>query len=247
MSAAAALETTCIGCGADLTLEMPEGDSVAARWVRGMMRRSPKCDPCIAKAEAADAAAQQAVERTQREERCGLPVKLRGVGLGDLEIRNGQQKALAALWEWAETKEAAGLMLTGPTGRGKTRLATAACWTRLSRSSCAYLSVARAMAKLGASFSDESRAAALHVLSGSGAVVLDDLDKSRPTDFGIEQIFAAVDAREQAGAPLLVTTNLTPSEIGKRYGEPLMSRLAGYCRVVKVEGPDWRVAPGGEA
>jgi DNA replication protein DnaC len=211
-----------------------------------MMKRSPKCDACINKALAEEAAAERAVERAQREERCGLPVKLRGFGLDDLQVRNGQQNALAALREWAGTKESGGLMLTGPTGRGKTRLATAACWTRLSESSCAYLSVARAMAKLGASFNDESRAAALHVLSGSGAVVLDDLDKGRPTDFGIEQIFAAVDAREQAGAPLLVTTNLTPSEIGKRYGEPLMSRLAGYCRVVKVEGPDWRVSGGGE-
>jgi DNA replication protein DnaC len=92
------------------------------------------------------------------------------------------------------------------------------------------------------SFTDEGRAEAVRVLTGAGAVVLDDLDKCRPTDYGREQLFAAVDAREQAEAPLLVTTNLTPSEIGEQFGDALMSRLAGYCRVVEVGGDDQRLA-----
>lgn len=239
-----AVAVECVDCGRGFEIQLPDQDSDGYRWVAALAKRQPRCDPCFLRHEAEADEGEREQARKARRDRCGLPQRLRGETLRDLwEIaKPGQRSALGSARDWAVSKDPGGLMLAGSTGVGKTRIAAAACWTRLERFSCTYASVARAMAKLGGSFTDEGRAEAVRVFSGNGAVVLDDLDKSRPTDFGLEQIFSAVDAREQAGAPLLVTTNLTPSEIGERYGEPLMSRLAGYCRTVRVDGDDWRVA-----
>jgi DNA replication protein DnaC len=48
-----------------------------------------------------------------------------------------------------------------------------------------------------------------------------------------------------AGAPLFVTTNLALSELAARFPQPydeaIASRLAGYCRVLRVEGSDRRL------
>lgn len=178
--------------------------------------------------------AEKAEERREhRIAASGLPESLRGIALPDSPVGK-----LAG--DWAEGK-LNGLCLTGGVGVGKTHTAAAACWARLQRESCRWVSVARLMTQMRAGFEDESRKAATAAIIRPSAVVLDDLDKANPTEFGKEVIFAAVDGRVEAEAPLLVTTNLSPTEIGKKLGEPVMSRVAGYCEVVRMSGVDRRV------
>lgn len=236
------ITVNCVECDRTFDIDLPDTETRAYRWVAAMARRNPRCETCLDRLEAREQAEERKSVREARRSRCGLPNRLRGEFLERLPAKPGQRAAVKAAIDWATSEDPGGLMLLGETGVGKTRIAAAACWTRLEHHPCTYASVARAMARLGGSFTDEGRAEAVRVFSGAGAVVLDDLDKTRPSEYGMEQLFAAVDAREQAGAPLLVTTNLTPSEIGERYGDPLMSRLVGYCRTVRVEGDDWRVA-----
>lgn len=238
-----ALDVICAGrdCDAAFTLEIPDGDSGGARWLRAMARKA-RCDECAAKQEAYEAERERKTAREARRNRCQLPNAFRGELLEHFTPRQGQNGALAAVREWATTEDPGFLVLTGGVGRGKTRLAAAACWTRLERWPCKYASIARAMSKLSGSLTDEGRVEAVRLFSGNGAAVLDDLDKCRTTDFGREQLFSAIDGRQQAGAPLLVTTNLTPDQIGETFGESLMSRLAApFCRLVEVGGEDWRV------
>jgi DNA replication protein DnaC len=237
-----ALDTACAGCGAPLALEIPDGDSGAARWLRAMARMA-RCDRCSEKQERHELERERRQARDSRRSRCQLPNSLRGETLEHFKPRHGQNGALEAARSWATTKDAKTLVLTGAHGRGKTRLAAAACWTRLERWPCRYASIARSMSKLNGSLTDEGRIEAARFFSGNGAAVLDDFDKCRVTNFGREQLTSAVDGRQQAGAPLLVTTNLTPIEIGQTFGEALMSRLSAGpdCRVVEVGGKDWRV------
>lgn len=223
-------------CIREFTLEI-EGES---RWLR-MMAGRVRCDECAAKQEAHEVERERVQARDARRGRCQLPNTLRGELLEHFQPRDGQIAALKAAREWAGAQDAGGLMLTGEVGTGKTRLAAAACWTRLEHWPCTFASVARAMARLGASFSDEGRREAVRVFAGNGPVVLDDFDKGRPSDFGREQLFAAVDARYQAGASMLVTTNLSPKQIGDRFGESIMSRLVEYCRIVQMAGGDQRL------
>lgn len=232
------IEVTC-GCGEEFTVDLEGSES---RWLAAMVRRS-KCQDCSDRLDREQEEAERREARESRRARCQMPRRLRGETLAHLaeKAKAGQTEALDAAEEWVRG-HIDGLMLTGPTGTGKTRIAAAACWSRLESSSCSYVSVSHAMTQLAGSLTDDGRKEAIRRFHGTGAVVLDDLDKCRPSEYGREQIFAAVDAREQEGSPLLVTTNLTPSELADRFGEPLASRLAGYCETVEVAGADLRIA-----
>lgn len=232
------IEATC-SCGEEMHLEISGTNS---RWLEAMAKRV-KCDRCAAEADREAEAAERREAREARRLRCQLPKRLRGERLSEFANRAKahQTEAIDAAEEWV-AGHFDGLMLTGPAGTGKTRIAAAACWSMLETRACSYVSVAHAMSRLASSLTDAGRVEAIRFFHGTGAVVLDDFDKCRPTDYGKEQIFAAIDTREQHGSPLLVTTNLTPSEIAERFGEPIASRLAGYCEVVEVAGADLRIA-----
>jgi integrase len=74
---------------------------------------------------------------------------------------------------------------------------------------------------------------------------MDDLDKGRPTEYGAEQIFTAIDQRLTAGKALLVTSNLRLNELAGKWPEPfggaIVDRLAGYCEAYLLEeaGVPW--------
>lgn len=234
-------ELTCIGCGATFEVELPDGETVAARWVRALAKRAPRCDSC---ADALEREQDDALERQERAERISMalvPRKWRGRGLEQLEVRDGQAKAIEAATYWARTQRPGGLMLVGDNGRGKSCIAAAACWTRLEQWPCRFASVAQAMAALGEEFSGDLRRQAVGVFAGAGAIVLDDVNQVRASDYGREQLYAAIDSRYQAEAPMLVTTNLTPSQLGDRYGKTIASRLVEYCRIKEVAGVDHRL------
>lgn len=206
------------------------------------------CDKCVADLEAQDAAQESESEArdrsarlTERIVKSGLPSRHHGASLNALQHSNG---VLSTAHQWAE--KGGGLLLTGPVGAGKTTIAGAAAWRRLQRGRLFWTTAPLLMARLGSGLSTPARTDALVALSSSDPLVLDDIDKARPTEYGAEQIFLAVDYRVEHKSPLLVTSNLQPSELATRWPEPygpaIASRLVGYCQVVKVSGPDRRLS-----
>lgn len=175
--------------------------------------------------------------RADRIERSGLPRDLRYLSL----LGASSPAAGNAARKWA-SGEIKGLCLTGPVGVGKTWLAAAAAWARLQNYGVKWVSVARLMTQLRAGFGSEMKTQADKIVAGTGAIVLDDLDKVNPTDYGREVLFAAMDGRVEEGAPLLVTTNKAVSELSEKLGDPIASRLAGYCEVIRMVGEDRRLA-----
>jgi DNA replication protein DnaC len=100
------------------------------------------------------------------------------------------------------------------------------------------------MAELQGAWNDEDRKQALKVLTGATAVALDDFDKVNPSPSMLAQLFTALDKREQARSPLLVTTNLKPSDLASKLGNVIASRLTGMCVVLAYPGPDRRLEIG---
>lgn len=216
----------CAECGAEMQVER--------LFFQGReLRMTPVCEPCGEKAKAEEERERDRSRFESRVEASHLPSSRWGI-----ELPGGQHGEAARLWADGELR---GLMLLGPVGVGKTHLAAAAVWRRLRVDRVRWVRTARLMSQLRAGFDDSARREALAIINGTSALVLDDLDKATPTDFGREVVFNAVDSRIEHGSPLLVTTNLELSAIGERYGEPVASRLAGYCRVLRMTGEDRRI------
>jgi DNA replication protein DnaC len=100
------------------------------------------------------------------------------------------------------------------------------------------------MAELQQAWGDDDRRAALKVLTSAGPIALDDFDKVNATEHVRVQLFTALDKREQSRVPLIVTTNLKPSELSKKLGDVIASRLVGMCVVLPYPGPDRRLEIG---
>jgi DNA replication protein DnaC len=73
-------------------------------------------------------------------------------------------------------------------------------------------------------------------------LVIDDLGARRPTDFAIDSVYRIVDRRWNHQQETLVTSNLSVQEIADRWDERIASRIASFGRVVKMDGPDQRLA-----
>lgn len=83
----------------------------------------------------------------------------------------------------------------------------------------------------------------LRLIERAGLVVFDDVGAERDTSFAWERAFEAVDARIRAKKPIIVTTNLTPDEMGKASDireRRIYDRILGACIIIPVVGQSVR-------
>lgn len=234
----------CVGCGEPAERETLVG--LGAHIANGLPLRCPACDAAqAAKWEAEDAERER--ENREREKRhrltvADIPALLAGIDLDELDSA-GCEEAIGSARCWA--LNGGGLLLTGPFGVGKTTIAAGALRLALEHRFGRWMSAPLMMARLGSGLDSAERKQTLSTLTGSSALVLDDLDKTRPTEYGAEQIFLVVDGAVTSGRPLLVTTNLGLGQLAAKwpapFGEAIASRLAGYCHVVELAGADRRL------
>jgi DNA replication protein DnaC len=103
-----------------------------------------------------------------------------------------------------------------------------------------------ALSNLSRNFGDRERETTIEALTGRSApLVLDDIDKVKPNVYAAEQLFVAIDNCLTHERPLIVTTNLLPSQLEAKWPKPhggaIASRLAGYCEMHRVTGVDRRL------
>lgn len=218
-----ATTTACASCGGPTKAD-PRPPELE-QWA-GLAR--PVCALCVAAAEALDEQ-REAAERTRRRAelreqrllRVGVPEHLAGYGFADIDRPEGLDAALKKADAWAKG-ELQGFGLFGPNGTGKTRVGVAAaneaCW----RAQVHWYSAPVLIARLGdGGFESPARKKALAVLTGTGPLVLDDLDKVRPkSEFAAQHLFMAIDGRCDGGGQLAVTTNLQGPELLRRWPQP---------------------------
>ncbi len=234
----------CRSCQVEMHLESEEEPTLLARAIAaGAMPRVVGGLVCTLCSDEMEATAERAESEEKRRERLtwsNLPVPMHGFEFREMVTGENRDEAINAARDWASDEKPRGLVIFGDVGTGKTRLAATAAWQRLRRWNVRWVSVPVLLAQLGAAFDDKARKEAISVLTGKGALILDDLDKVNPSEWAVNQIFAALDTRIQAGAPLLITTNEPPSGLGAKFGEPVMSRVAEQ-RVLKLPGQDMRL------
>lgn len=244
-----ATEVVECGCGNPVVREVVD---MASPFMRRLAAIPVMCDVCIDRADAEDREREVEADRVERE-RCRqerarvLPAALRGITFDTIgEIDDGNRRAIQLARRWA-AGELKGLILVGPVGPGKTRIAAATAYEAMWRTRVLWASVPALLQRLLGAYNDDGRADALRAITGSASLVLDDIDKQKPTEWASSQLFTAIDTRLNENSGLLITANQEPREfcraMGGAFEDSILSRLRGHCKLATVTGPDRRRQP----
>lgn len=165
----------------------------------------------------------QIVERHQQEEMDELE-RLRSAGIVSQRLRNatfenadGQNAAVMEklqryVSKWPEMREKnIGLLLYGDVGTGKSYGAACIANALIAQRIPAFMSnFSGILNSMGATFEKNTYIASLMRYP---LLILDDFGIERNTEYSLEQIFAVIDSRYRTGKPLIVTTNLSMSDL----------------------------------
>lgn len=150
--------------------------------------------------------------------------------------------------QWPEVKQRnLGLLLWGDIGTGKSF--TAACIANaLMEKGIPVLmtNFSKILNQMGGMYSDE-RYRYIASFSVYDLLVIDDLGIERNTEYALEQVYAVIDERYKTGKPLIITTNLTVSQMKNPEDVAharIYSRVLELCTPVQVHGGDRRTEIG---
>ncbi len=172
-----------------------------------------------------------------------------GLYRGDEKIFSVMKSNLDAARSFVENfrEKRGNLLLVGKTGTGKTHISTA---------------IAREIIKMGFDvlydtaqniFSDFETDRFKNSYSQTepkadkylecDLLILDDLGTEFVTPFTLSCLYNLINTRQNRGLSTIISTNLSPDELSKRYEDRIYSRLIGSgYRVLAFVGPDRRIA-----
>lgn len=143
---------------------------------------------------------------------------------------------------WLERESTESLLLTGPTGTGKTHaIFGMARWLVENDRQYRYYAVPHLMSLLRPN-ADVDQFALVEELRDAPLLFLDDLGAHKASEWTEEQLFQIADARYMWERPTVFATNLPPKKLSSVVGDRLASRIAESCIVIPLTGNDRRRA-----
>jgi len=136
-------------------------------------------------------------------------------------------------------------LICGPTGVGKTHLATAIGLEAIRRDlNVLSSSTHKLLGELFAARADGSYPRLLHKIVSADLVILDDLGLRPITAQGAEDLYEIIQHRYERGS-ILLTSNRSPSEWPELFGDSLLAsaaldRLTHHARVTIITGESYR-------
>jgi DNA replication protein DnaC len=157
----------------------------------------------------------------------------------------------------------AGLLFVGPVGIGKTHLACAVLQSLISKGYTGlFYSYADLLTEIRNTYNDtgsakyfldengnrwETESQILNHVTNVDVLLLDELGKVRASEWVLDKVREIIGGRYNKKRTTLATTNYPldtkeQSEIilQAKIGEDMVSRLREMCRIVEMEGPDYR-------
>ena len=144
---------------------------------------------------------------------------------------------------WSEMREKnVGLLLWGGVGTGKSFMAGCIANALMEQEvTVCMTNFARIMNELNNAFSGRNEV--VDRLCGYPLLVIDDFGMERGTEYALEQIYNIIDSRYRSRKPLIVTTNLTLTELKNPQDTAharIYDRLLELCTPIACTGPSMR-------
>lgn len=92
------------------------------------------------------------------------------------------------------------------------------------------------------SYKEEENTNFYTIINYRGLLILDDLGAEKITEWAEETLYAIVNKRYEEMLPTIFTSNLNLEELAGRLGDRIVSRIAGSCDVVELQGKDKRLS-----
>ena len=201
---------------------------------------------------------QEAREKQEEEERARLHhekvQRLKLQGFTDWAMQNwtfendnrqNPQMQLAQRYvnHWPEMREKnVGLLLWGGVGTGKSFMAGCIANALMEQEVAVCMTnFARIMNELNSTFAGRNEV--VDRLCGYPLLVIDDFGMERGTEYALEQIYNIIDSRYRSRKPLIVTTNLTLTELKNPQDTAharIYDRLLELCTPIACTGPSMR-------
>lgn len=136
-----------------------------------------------------------------------------------------------------------GLLLWGDVRTGKSFLAACIANALIEGGTPVLMTnFSKILNQMGAMYSEE-RYRYIASFSNYALLIIDDLGIERNTEYALEQVYAVIDERYKSGLPVIITTNLTISELKNPTDVAharIFSRVLEMCTPVYISGNDRR-------
>lgn len=144
---------------------------------------------------------------------------------------------------WPEMRgKNVGLLLWGGVGTGKSFMAGCIANALMEQEVAVYMTnFARIMNELNSAFAGRNEV--VDRLCRYPLLVIDDFGMERGTEYALEQIYNIIDSRYRSRKPLIVTTNLTLTELKNPQDTAharIYDRLLELCTPIACTGPSMR-------
>ena len=175
----------------------------------------------------------------------------------NFEVNSNNKKVYQSLKEYSEklanSVERKGLILVGNNGVGKTNLACSIANELIKNGiPIIYGTLINLLAELKNTYDVDNNISEMEIIKLYEKVdllIIDDLGKEKPSEWGLEKLFTIINSRYESNLPVLITTNYDQNSLINRLSingeietaKSIISRLYEMCYLVKIEDRDHRI------
>ena len=175
----------------------------------------------------------------------------------NFEVNSNNKKVYQCLKNYSEKLvnevERKGLILVGNNGVGKTHLACSIANELIKNGiPIIYGTLINLLAELKNTYDVYNNISEMKIIKLYEKVdllIIDDLGKEKPSEWGLEKLFTIINSRYENNLPVIITTNYDQNSLIDRLSingeietaKSIISRLYEMCYLVKIEDRDHRI------